>query len=99
MLGMKSVGDVPTVQYAPNGEDTRKLPKEERRACLDKIVHDLMKTYDIALNFNCIQHASQQSNPRPPDKVLAYTKQLLSHGCFYLECRDSVKEGDGNRTC
>ena len=94
MLDMTSIDDIPSVQYVPYGEEMTSLSQENHRECLDKIVEDLLKKYDTVINFK-----KQCSNQDSGDHVLAYTKQVLHHGCFYLEHRDSLKEDDGDRIC
>lgn len=91
MLGMTSLGDTPKAEYAPKGNSTKTLSEPERRKVLNKITDDLLDGY-INISYN-----NPHDNSR--DKVQAYAKQVLSSGCFYLEFRDGIKEGDGQRIC
>jgi L1 cell adhesion molecule like protein len=64
-------------------EDERKRKMEE---ILIKIVH---KFIDIKYNAPC--------STTKDDRILQYSKQLLSIGCVFLEIVDAVKQGDGVR--
>lgn len=90
MLGMKTTDDIPSVQYAAQGEDTWMLPASDREKVLSKVTEDLAEKY-VNIGYN-----STLSNSST-DKVQSYARQILSLGCFYLEFKDGIREGDGLR--
>lgn len=89
MLGMTSLDGTPKGEYDLKGNSIKELPEADREKLLNKIVNDLLNNY-INFSYNDPHDPS-------PDKVEAYAKQLLSIGCFYLEFKDGIKEGDGQR--
>ena len=65
--------------------------EEEPRQKMDNILSDFIEEYvDIKYNLG-------KSTRDARDKVLEYTKQVLSTGCIYLEFVDAVREGDSER--
>lgn len=88
---MQSVDDVPCAQFAPKGENTRLMSKEDRKKLLDSLSLDIVDTFS-----NFAFHSSDVST-ESTDKVFLYTKYLLSLGFFYFEFSDAIREGDGAR--
>ncbi|SMN01458.1 hypothetical protein SPONL_2037 [uncultured Candidatus Thioglobus sp.] len=88
MLGMSSVHGIPISQYVPSGTST--LPADQRRKILNRVTGDLMDKY-FEFQYN------QPKKGTSTDMVLHYAKYIFSYGCFYLEFRDGIKEGDGVR--
>ncbi len=96
MLGMSEMEEIPTADYAPNGADTWMEPECERKKVLNHILDDLMQTF-FSFTYNSSASHSQSSSSLQEDKIYLYAKQALSFGLFYLEFRDAIKEGDGDR--
>lgn len=69
-------------------EDVWMLDNERRKEVLDKVCCEVVKCAE----FSFIQEVSPGK-----DGVSSYSKKLLGLGCFYLEYRDAIKEGDGTR--
>lgn len=88
MLGMQSLSDTPTL-LVTSPETLKERSKAERKQVMD-VVCDKIVARHVQLSFH------QQPTPTD-DKVLAYTKSLISIGCLYAEFRDCIKEGDGLR--
>lgn len=58
MLGMKSLGDIPIVEYAPVGENTWMLPETEHKEILQRVAEDVAEKY-----------VYNSSHNTPPDMV------------------------------
>ena len=87
---MNSFHSVPCEEYAPDGEQSWMLEKEERV----KLFHSLM--LDITENV-FMYNFKQPGTAETPHKVNLYAKLLLNWGLFYLEFSDAIKKGDGSR--
>ncbi len=96
MLGMSEMHEIPTTNYAPKGTDTWMEPECERGKVLNHIIDDFMKTF-FSFTYNSSASDPQSSSSRQDDRIYLYAKQALSFGLFYLEFRDAIKEGDGDR--
>ena len=92
LLGMETLSDTPSEQYAPKGNLTWTCTDEERKPLLDKITRDIVKSF-LFTDYN----ASTSHTPSSEDMMYQYSTQLLTIGCMYLEFRDAIKEGDGRR--
>lgn len=91
LLEMKSISDIPSAQYASEGDVTWSLSAEERSTTLENITSEIFKRF-ISVRYN-----THSTLSHPTDKVYSYSLQLLSLGCLYLEFQDAIKEGDGLR--
>ena len=70
------------------------LPEQERKILYDVIINQVMSTFvDFSFNHN----HDNTTDVGAEDLVTQYTKKLLSVGLFYLEYRDGIREGDGQR--
>lgn len=92
LLEMTTLNDVPSTKYVPQGEVTWTQTDEERKTVIDKITTAIVDSF-IFLDYN----TSSSDTPVIKDGVYSYATQLLTLGCFYLEFRDAIKEGDGLR--
>ena len=86
VLEMKSTDEWPD----SIAEDMWLCSKEERQKKMDEILSIVVDKY-VSIEYNT--HCSTTTD----DKVLQYSKQLLSLGCIYLEFTDAIREGDGKR--
>ena len=60
----------------------------------EKIIDDISAAIVdsfVSLDYNTSTH----NTPVTKDSMESYATQLLTLGCFYLEFRDAIKEGDG----
>ena len=90
VLGMKSLGDTPSEEIVPTPETIWMGTEEERMEKLEEIsMHITQRIINISFNG--------KSNISTGDGVYDYSRNLLSIGCLYLEMRDAIKEGDGER--
>ena len=90
VLGMKSLGDTPSEEIVPTPETVWMGTEEERMEKLEEIsMHITQRIINISFNG--------KSNISTGDGVYDYSRNLLSIGCLYLEMRDAIKEGDGER--
>ena len=62
----------------------------DRKFVIDCITNAIFDKY-VTIQYNKTSAATQTSS----DEVLDYATNLVSFGCFYLEFRDAIKEGDG----
>lgn len=92
LLGMETLSDTPSAQYAPKGNLTWTCTDEERKPLLDEITRDIVKSF-LFTDYN----ASTSHTTSSEDMMYQYSTQLLTIGCMYLEFRDAIKEGDGIR--
>lgn len=88
IFGMENLNDVPCHESIPtetawmeNDEERKKKIEEKSMCIVDKYIN---------LSFNGMLSSS-------PDNIQNYSINLLTIGCLYLEFRDSLKEGDGER--
>ena len=89
VLGMNSLDDNPKSDLVPDPENLWTETAEKRSSLIMQICSKILETV-VSFRFN-------DSPKSCNDKVLDYSTKLLSLGCFYLEFRDSIREGDGIR--
>ena len=89
VLKMKSVNDKPTASTAIGlkPDDVWMLDIESQKKTLDAVCNQVVKEF--------VEFSFHYETPEGDDAVTSYAKKLLSLGCFYLEYRDAIKEGDG----
>ena len=87
---LKSPSDHPTNQIVPGADSIWTLSSSQRQECLKDLCG---KVYDRFINFKFNSATSAQV----VDGIFDYSIQLLRLGCFYMEFRDAIKEGDGER--
>ena len=88
---LNSPADHPTNKVVPGADTMWTLTDSERQQHLIDLCGQV---YDQYINFKFSQQSKTQSKD---DNVFNYSVQLLRLGCFYLEFRDAIKEGDGVR--
>ena len=91
VLQLKSPNEHPTNQTVPGADLMWTRPNSERQECLKGLCRQV---YDTFINFKFNATATSKAGP---DNVFNYSVQLLRLGCFYMEIRDAIKEGDGDR--
>ena len=89
VTSINSLDDSPPNSRVP--EDAWLLPNPEREQLLSLVIDQIMSKF-VDFSYN-----SHDTTVRNKDLVTEYAKQLLSLGLFYLEYRDSIREGDGER--
>ena len=89
LFGMENLQDTPRHDSIPSTDTAWMESDDERKQKIEEISMCIVEQY-INLAFN--------TTPSPsPDNVCNYSLNLLSIGCLYLEMRDAIKEGDGDR--
>lgn len=92
LLKMTSLHDVPSMDFVPQGDLTWTQTREERKAIIEHITSAIVDSF-VFLDYNTTSNDASSTN----DGVYSYATNLLTLGCFYLEFRDAIKEGDGLR--
>jgi len=90
LLKMSKLNDKPCKEYAPLGDLTWTENSRNRKSVIDRIIDAIVDKY-VRMQYNETSNVA----PTTRDGVLDYATNLLSLGCFYLEFRDAIKEGDG----
>ena len=88
ILGMESLESTPSMVLIPSPETFWMKSMEERKSTLAKICRKICTSIDFSLHKRPVRSA---------DNVYEYNKHLLSIGCFYMEFKDAIREGDGKR--
>lgn len=88
---MKTLADTPTSGAISSPDTLWMKSKDERKQALNDVCDKVVERY-VHLAYNRTPLCSKKG-----DKVLDYSKNLLSIGSFYLEFQDAIKEGDGKR--
>lgn len=86
-LGMKSLDDVPT-----SGEfdaNTWMMSDADRKIAVYSFCQQIIRNH---VNISMCGEISCSN-----DGVLNYAKEIMSLGIFYLNCKDAIREGDGDR--
>lgn len=103
LLKMKSLTDVPSMEFVPHGETTWTQTTEERKAIIGKVISAIVDSF-IHLDYGTSSSPTSETSASKDcetsnnnDGVYSYAKNLLTLGCIYLEFRDAIKEGDGLR--
>ena len=86
-LGMKSLDDIP--MSGEFDENTWMLSDDDRKSALYSFCQ---KVIDENVNFSMIDDISCSG-----DGVANYAIEVMSLGIFYLNYKDAVREGDGDR--
>lgn len=90
VLGMNTLEDTPSSAVIPSPDTLWMKSKEERKQVLEDVCDKVVAKY-VHLAYNTTPASSND------DKVVDYSKHLLSIGSFYIEFQDAIREGDGDR--
>jgi len=101
-LKMTTVYDTPSEEFAPQGAITWTETAEKRKAVIDHISNSLIDSfmhldYKTTSANGVVSAGPSETSPNSCDGVYSYATNLLTLGCFYMEFRDAIKEGDGLR--
>lgn len=92
LLNMETIDDAQPSNNALVPEDDWLQDSDIRRDTLYRVSHMIVSTYvDIEATF------SSASVSKEDDKLLEYSRLVLSIGLLYMEFCDGIKEGDGTR--
>ena len=94
VLGMSAVNEIPTSTVIDSPEDVWMKDDTERKSILRDVTSQIVDQYiDLSTTFT----ESQPLTERVHDGIHAYSCESLSLGLLFLEFKDGVKEGDGER--
>ena len=91
LLGMSTMDEMPSSHYVPNAESLWMETDDQRKGVLNRVAMGVVDSF-VNLSFNSLLRTDDS-----PDKIYLHANCLLSLGCLYLEFRDAIKEGDGER--
>ena len=86
---MKSLTDPLSSDFFPDSQD---LSQKERLAVLDLAVQAILSDF-VDISFP----KQIKKTPKNQDHILEHAKETLSMGLIFLEFKDAVREGDGDR--
>lgn len=86
-LGMIDLDDAPSIGYFT--QDSWMMSKDDRKSQLYSFCQDVIAEYtDVSLS---------PTNTESDDNVQEYAKEIMTLGILYLNYKDAIKEGDGER--
>ena len=94
LLGMSDVGDSPT-RFITSDEVWMLDDAERRQILMDTAMQIIDDNVDLSIQF--FSDGISGGTTPPTDSVYSYACEVLSLGLFYLEFRDAIKHGDGDR--
>lgn len=96
---MSSLDDTPCKSWFPEGSAS--LNPLERRNVMMLAVHTVVEKFvDISFGEKKKREKKRGKGKQPEDssdRVYAYACGALTHGLLYMEFRDAIREGDGQR--
>ena len=92
VLGMSSIDDVPSSGVIQSPEEVWFKNDSERKAILEEVSSLIVEQY---VDLSTIFHSKHL--PATTDRINAYACETLSLGLLYIEFKDAIREGDGNR--
>lgn len=91
-LGMESLEDQPSHEdFDPCSWMATDM---DRKSLLYTFCQELVSDY-VTFSLSCTHQVSTESDSA--DGILTYASQLMSLGIFYLNYKDAIREGDGER--
>ena len=93
LLDMSSIEGIPSSSVIPAPDEAWMKDDSERKSILMDVASDIVDKYvDLSTTF-----ADTKTSRVPSDSVFAYSCEVLSLGLLFLEFKDSIKLGDGDR--
>ena len=89
IFGMHTVDDKPSETFFPDG--VFKLNTLQQHRVL------LLATRTVVEKFVDLKHEEKKSVDDDDDHVQAYACQVLTLGLLYMEFKDAIREGDGDK--
>ena len=89
ILGMKALEDTPSTDIISSPESYWMHSAEERKSKLSEISKKICKIIEFSFHGKPAKSSG--------DHVYDYSSPFLSIGCFYLEFKDAIREGEGRR--
>ena len=102
LFGMSSVDAIPTSNIIQSPEEVWMKDDSERKSILMEVASAIVDQH-VDLSTNFADSKSEKSATRSctthkqPDSVYAYSCEILTLGLLFLEFKDGIREGDGDR--
>ena len=96
LLQMSSVDAVPSSNVIHSPEEAWMRDDIERKSILIDVA-SLIVDQNVDLSSTSADSSSEESVHLPADSVYAYSCETLSLGLLFLEFKDGIREGDGDR--
>ena len=96
LLGMSSIDDVPSSTIIESPEEVWMKDDSERKAIIMEVASTIVDhNVDLSTKFAATQ--TQVPTSTCTDNVNAYSCETLSLGLLFMEFKDAIREGDGDR--
>ena len=96
LLGMSSIDDVPSSTIIESPEEVWMKDDSERKAIIMEVASTIVDhNVDLSTKFAATQ--TQVPTSTCIDNVNAYSYETLSLGLLFMEFKDAIREGDGDR--
>ena len=97
VLGMSAIDKVPSSGVIQSQEDVWMKSDSERKATVKEVESLVVEQcVDLSTIFSSSQD-KRRDQPTTSDGINAYACETLSLGLLFLEFKDGVREGDGDR--
>ena len=96
LLQMSSVDAVPSSNVIQSPEEAWMRADIERKSILMDVA-SLIVDQNVDLSITFADSSLEESAQLPADSVYAYSCETLSLGLLFLEFKDGIREGDGDR--
>ena len=98
LLGMSSIDAVPSSNIIQSADEVWMKDDEERKSILMDVASEIVDQHvDLSTNFADSKSEESTHSPMQPDSVYAYSCEIITLGLLFLEFKDSIREGDGDR--
>ena len=101
LLGMSSVDAVPSSSIIQSSDEAWMKDDSERKSILMDVASAIVDQHvDLSTNFadsKSKESTHSHTARKKPDGVYAYSCETLTLGLLFLEFKDSIREGDGDR--
>ena len=94
ILGMCAIDEMPSSGVIQCPDEVWMKDDSERKSILNEVASLVVERY---VDLSTIFSSPSANLPSTSDKVNAYACETLSLGLLFLEFKDSIREGDGNR--
>ena len=98
LLGMSSINEIPSSMVIQSPEDVWMKDDSERKSILMEVATLVVEqNIDLSTTFSDSQSSELAKQSHAADSVYAYSCEVLSLGLLFLEFKDSIRQGDGDR--
>ena len=97
LLGMSSVNEIPSSSVIESPEGSWMKDDSERKSILMEVATLIVEqNVDLSMTFSDSQ-SSDLAKRSAADSVYSYSCEVLSLGLLFLEFKDAIRHGDGDR--